>query len=271
MEKLGVVKMEYKNPPVELPGIAKTKRIKLPDIGTSYREIKTAYFVFIDVLGFKDTFQKGKFSENVQSVFEYFNLLVSQIQFLKREENNNCYAGQTSDSLYFYTDNLGYLTRFINVFLHFNIYAMSQGVYFRGGISTGNLFVNKPYQFYGNCVIKSFSLEEYIACHPRIAIDKATKNKFKKTPNGWKFDYDEENDRWFINPFSDAIYKDIGEDLGIPNGEFLNINYDLILEIKKNIAANKENFEFNDKLYQKYSYLLKSCNELIESANEENE
>lgn len=264
MEKLGDVKMEYKNPPVSLPDIQKVKKNKLPDIGTKYNEINNAYFVFIDVLGFKDTFTKGNVQSNIRKVFEYFNLLVSNMRFLGDKESF-CYAGQTSDSLYFYTDNLSYLTRFINIFLHFNIFAMSQKVYFRGGISTGNLLVSKPYQFFGDCVIKSYSLEENIAKFPRIAIDKATRSKFKSVPEGWEFEEDGQSDRVYLNPFSKAVTKDITDDLGTTDAELYDINLDLIIDVQKKIYSNKSEHEFNDNLYCKYSYLLKRCDDLIKT------
>ena len=167
--------MAYKNPLIKLPDESiNTKKSglssKLPDI-IEYRELNPTYFMFIDVLGFKDTFET---SENeVKKVFEYFAKLINQMKCLD-QHSDQCYAGQTSDSLYFYTDKLDYLVCFVNIFLHFNIYAMSQDIYFRGGISKGKLYVNKPFQFYGNCVINSFKLESDIAKLPRIAVDKST-------------------------------------------------------------------------------------------------
>lgn len=256
--------MEYKNPSVSLPDVQKVKKNKLPDIGTKYNEIDNAYFVFIDVLGFKDTFTKSGVQNNIRKVFEYFNLLVSNMRFLQDKESF-CYAGQTSDSLYFYTDNLSYLTRFINIFMHFNIFAMSQKVFFRGGISTGNLLVSKPYQFFGDSVIKSYSLEENIAKFPRIAIDKATRNKFRTVPEGWEFEEDAQSDRVYLNPFSKAVTKNITDDLGTTDVELYDINLDLILDVQKKIVSSKNEHEFNDNLYRKYSYLLKKCDDLIKT------
>lgn len=266
-DKLGDVKMEYKNPSIALPSVPKAKKNKLPDIGTKYTEIDKAYFVFIDVLGFKDTFTNGNVKANIRKVFEYFNLLVSKMRFLEDKESI-CYAGQTSDSLYFYTDNLSYLIRFVNIFLHFNMFAMSQKVYFRGGISTGTLFVNMPHQFFGECVIKSYSLEENIANFPRIAFDKATRNKFKTIPDGWDFEDDVQSDRCYLNPFSKAVTKDITDDLGTTDVDLHDINLELITDIQKKIASNKNEYEFNDKLYRKYSYLLKKCDGLIKTLKE---
>lgn len=254
--------MTYTNPIIELPlteDMKSSKKAALK-IGKEYRKLDPTYFVFVDVLGFKETFRKDT-SSNIKDVFEYFNSLMEQMRCLNQEQEKCC-AGQTSDSLYFYTTELSYLICFINIFLHFNLYAMSKNVFFRGGIAKGTLYVNKPYQFYGDCVINSFLLEDKIAQYPRLAIDKATMKDLGNKNLLWKFE-DVKSERNFLIPFSEVITEDISVYLGTPNAVFQKNDDSLIKRVRKNIVDNQAKSEFDDKTYQKYSYLLKECDDLI--------
>lgn len=68
---------------------------------------------------------------------------------------------------------------FIDIFNHFNLYAMSKNVFFRGGISQGELFKKENYQFFGDSVIGTYLLESNISKFPIITIDKNTYNDLK--------------------------------------------------------------------------------------------
>ena len=202
-------------------------------------------------------------NKNFQMVFEYFNSLVDEMRCLK-EDPDNCYAGQTSDSLYFYTNQLTYLTEFINVFLHFNLYSMSKNVFFRGGIARGKLQYNRPYQFFGDCVINSYLLEESISKYPRITIDRKTIDDFKKIgfPD-WEFDADKH--RHYLNPFSKIVMNDISQYLISPSTKLQEIDVELIKKIRKSINDNINNSEFSDSVYEKYWYLMDRCDKLLET------
>lgn len=250
---------EYKNPLIQLPTKNDEngkKKEKTSNIGKEYHKIENTYFVFIDMLGFKATFNKNQ--KNVKEVFEYFNALIEQLTFLKYE---NCYAGQTSDSLYFYTNNVNYLVCFIRVFLHFNAYAMSKNIFFRGGISKGTLFVSKPYQYYGDCVINSYLLESTISSYPRFSIDEKTMKDTEEFLNREKFDH--ELKRFFLNPFSPSIMDDISECLNTSDLSIATIDINTIKIIEKNLKKNLKDNEFADKNYKKYLYLLEKCKELL--------
>lgn len=251
--------MEFKNPPIELPQREIIKNsVKVKENLGEYNELKSTYFVFMDVLGFKQTF--SNLTKEIKSVFEYFNSLMSQLGFLEKSPGK-CYAGQTSDSLYFYTTDLNYLVCFINVFLHFGLYAMSKNVFFRGGISKGTLYVNKPYQFYGDCVINSFLLEEDIAQMPRIAIDKKTVKDLNGNTQNWNIE--EIKERTYLNFFSKSVLTDVDEYLDEPSAENQIIDLDFIKAIRTKITTNMTKLEFNDKTYQKYYYLKDSCDNFI--------
>lgn len=255
--------MEFKNPSIALPEIEEFKSAK-PKTNYPYKEITPAYFAFIDILGFKDTFESSK--NGVREVFEYFALLTSQMQCLK-DKDCACYAGQTSDSLFFYTNNIEYLICFINIFLHFNIFAMSKNIFFRGGISSGTLFFNEPYQFYGNCVINSFELESDIAKFPRIALDKKTYDDLQGYPLPWRFDDAKDassEERHYINPFSPIVLEDISEYLGITGAKYTQNDYKQLKLVERKIKDNIKNYEFHDSTYNKYLYLLHSYRSFME-------
>lgn len=250
--------MPYKNPTVNLPDSnqAKLNRTR-PQLGQKYEIMEPAYFVFIDVLGFKETFGVN---DNFSIVFEYFNSLINNMRCIV-EDPKHCYAGQTSDSLYFYTNKLAYLIDFINVFLHFNIYAMSKNIFFRGGIAKGKLFYNKPYQFFGDCVIHSYLLEENISKFPRITIDNKTMEDLENYTTGWNITKDKH--RYYLNPFSNSIFNDITRYLCPPYPALKTINLTLVKKVKKEIKNNVNKYEFNGSTYDKYLYLSDSCDNLL--------
>ena len=135
---------------------------------TVYTHYPKVYFAFLDVLGFKYDYevwerQKEKRSEDAPDrkyteVFSYYFLLMQAARFMQQRDELH-YAGQTSDSLYFYTNRIDYLVDFVKIFSVFNKFAMSQEVFFRGGIAQGQLFMKKHYQFYGDSVIRAYLLE----------------------------------------------------------------------------------------------------------------
>ena len=141
--------MVYKNPvPNDMDIDGETS---LESGSTDYIPMKSVYFAFIDVLGFKKTFEDIKISQNdaninnIREVFNYYFALMNSANFMRGGENSGCYAGQTSDSLYFYTDRRDFLLQFIKIFSHFNMYAMSKNIFFRGGIAKGSLYKKEKY------------------------------------------------------------------------------------------------------------------------------
>lgn len=259
--------MAYKNPTVNLPSSTSKKAIKSTEkIIKKYTKMAPTYFVFLDVLGFKETYNKNTKGENLfQEVFEYFHSLVNEMRCLK-EDPKHCYAGQTSDSLYFYTDTLKYLYDFINVFLHFNLCAMSKNIYFRGGIAKGELYYNEPYQFFGDCVISSYLLEENISNYPRITIDEKTIADLESLKlKIWDFDEDANTHRHHLNPFSKTVMQDISEYLTPFAPPLQEINVELIQDIEKNIKNNIKQSEFSNSIFEKYWYLSDRCAALLKS------
>lgn len=203
--------MAYKNPVPILPSdtFSGKKSVKKQEIVEDYPMHENVYFAFIDVLGFKQAFDenredpKKRFAKDYENVFKYYSLLLRNASFARSGFSK---AGQTSDSLYFYTDRIDYLGEFIKIYLHFNLYAMSKNVFFRGGIAKGCLFINEPHQFYGDCVIKAYLLEEEISKFPRVAFDQETYIALKevleiKDTLNDALECEEKTGRFYLNPF----------------------------------------------------------------------
>lgn len=229
---------------------------------SDYASMMEIYFAFIDVLGFKKTFDDMKISQNkdaadkYKDVFNYYFALIDAANFMRGGESTGCYAGQTSDSLYFYTDRPDYLFQFIKIFSHFNLYAMSRDVFFRGGIAKGSLYKKEKYQFYGDSVIGAYLLESKIAKNPIITIDERTHADMTDVEGYLDF-VKSKQERHYIKPFASLEQKSI-------------LDVDDSFELKKierrdveeNILKNKKIFEYDESNYGKYVFLLNELKEI---------
>ena len=132
---------------------------------------------------------------------------------------------------------------------------MSKNVFFRGGISKGNLYKREKFQFYGDSVIGAFLLESNISKNPIVTIDEKTHNDMTNLPEYNELVYDCHG-RHIIKPFyylDKKIYLEIDEKFLIKE-----INNK---DIKKNISKNMNVFEFDEKNYNKYAFLHKQISE----------
>lgn len=226
---------------------------------SDYMPVNTVYFAFIDMLGFKKAFEDTKISQDtsninsIREVFNYYFALMNAANFMRNGKESGCYAGQTSDSLYFYTERIDFLLQFIKIFSHFNMFAMSKNIFFRGGIAKGTLFKKENYQFYGDSVIGAYSIESNISKYPIIVVDEKTYFDLTTYENCSNlFDYNYSNERHYIKPFE---YIDCDMNLDISRDfEIAKIDKQKIIEnIKKNIDC----FEYDEKNYGKYMFLKK--------------
>ena len=123
--------MAYTNPVPALPTdvTAEKKPTRTRESIEEYSMRENVYFAFIDVLGFKQAFDENRkdpnkrFAKSYEHIFNYYSQLLQNAGFMQSEFSK---AGQTSDSLYFYTDRIDHLAEFIKVYLHFSLYAMSK-------------------------------------------------------------------------------------------------------------------------------------------------
>lgn len=224
------------------------------------------YFAFIDILGFKKTFMEerrfmcGQKQNRYDDVFKYYFTLMEKAKF--NQSKDNIYAGQTSDSLYFYTKRVDYLLQYIKIFQHFNNYAMSKNMFFRGGIAKGILHFKKEYQFYGDSVIRAYLLESVVAVNPTVVLDKKTYDELTELLADRKEDarpfLEEENDRYYIKLFNFFSDPDDLKSLFINGANLKQIDKS---EIEKNIRENKDHFEYDPHNFSKYRFLLKRFKE----------
>lgn len=250
----------YKNP---IPSVAFSEKSKehkgVEFIENDYNAKESVYFAFIDVLGFKKVFddnrqnnnnlKNDKFAEKFKEVFKYYFTLMGSANFADVEK---CYAGQTSDSLYFYTESEVILIEFLKIFSHFNAYAMTQDVFFRGGIAKGNLFYNQSHQFYGESVIYAYLLESEISKNPIVIIDENTYNAMELSPERSSL-VKEQNGRYYLRPFS-YLKNRFDLDIKNPSIKVREINPK---QVRERIEENKAKFEYDGKNYEKYVFLLK--------------
>jgi len=253
----------YKNPVPTVDDIEKEDNEALFE--ADYNIIEPIYFVFIDILGFKKTYDdnrdsKGReFADGYKAVFNYYFDLINASKLINPEYKEN-YAGQTSDSLYFYTSRPDHLLEFIKIFSHLNMFAMSKDVFFRGGIAKGSLFRKEAYQFYGDSVIYAYLIESVIAKNPVIYIDKSTYEDIKKSNSEECYQFIvNKNERNYIKPF---IWFEKNNNI---NMESLLIDSIELKEIDKTkienvIDKNLEIFEYDGKNYDKYVFLYNELN-----------
>lgn len=257
---------KYKNPVPSVDDIAEVKQ----DVEerNDYDYNKKIFFAFIDVLGFKKVFDDNRegdkvndveFASKFREVFIYYFELMNASHLL---EKTGCYAGQTSDSLYFYSPREDWLMEYIKIFLHFNLFAMSKDVFFRGGVAEGNLFIKNPYQFYGESVIYSYLLESVISKYPIVVIDEDTYRAIENFPDT-KYMVSKKNGRYYLNILA-PLKK--GFSLDLKNGEFELKKFD-VKQILENIKRNKRKFEYDAQNYAKYDFLLKEFARLQENEN----
>jgi hypothetical protein len=265
--------MAYTNPKPQLHDEEKEVSIPHQEKTTAdYTQWESVYFAFVDVLGFKQTFDEnrknpsGEFAKSFKESFQYFRLLMNGARFA--DNDNQWNAGQTSDSLYFYTTRPDYLSAFIKIYSHFSLYAMSKDVFLRGGIAKGNLYVDKPHQFYGDSVIKAYLLENSVAKNPIIVIDRNTYDDLKNAEDAISFLVEElPPKRSYIKPFVSIDTGELQAFLKVSPSDLHAITDDVWTEINRNIEKNLERFEFDDKNYHKYAFLQKQLNDFQKGQN----
>lgn len=254
--------MAYENPEIKLDDLDNIIKNIDVESETDYTKVENVYFAFIDVLGFKKIFDDIRISEvqakadKYRDVFNYYFKLMNHAKFMNIKDDTGCYAGQTSDSLYFYTERPDFLVQFMRIFSHFSLYAMSKDVFFRGGIAKGDLYKKEKYQFYGDSVIYAYLLESVISKYPIIVIDENTHIDMQ-TVDGYKELVGMQKERHYIKPFA-FLNKNVT--LDTENFHKRKIDSE---QVKKNIEDNKKLFEYDPKNYEKYVFLENELKDVI--------
>jgi hypothetical protein len=252
----------YKNPVPRVDDIEREDNET--QIEVDYNIIEPIYFVFIDILGFKKTYDDNRnskgmeFADGYKAVFNYYFDLLNASYLIAPEHKTN-YAGQTSDSLYFYTSRPDHLLIFIKIFSHLNMFAMSKNVFFRGGIAKGSLFRKEAYQFYGDSVIYAYLIESVIAKNPVIYIDKSTYEDLNDDSNECDQLFSMKNRRYYIKPF---IWFEENNSINLESllSDSIELKQIDKTEIKNKINNNLKVFEYDGRNYDKYVFLYNELN-----------
>lgn len=258
--------MAYENP---IPYLKNGNVHLIRETEQDYAQLPEVYFAFIDVLGFQKTFEdikllhKDEKAEKFRDVFNYYFELMNAANFMRNGKDSGCYAGQTSDTLYFYTDRKDYLLQFIRIFSHFTLYAMSKNVFFRGGIAKGSLYKKEKYQFYGDSVIGAYLLESKISKNPIITIDEKTHLDMSGIV-GYIDLVDTESERCYIRPFLG-----LKEEIPLDTEDGFTPRVIDGKQVVLNIQKNKQDFEYDANNYSKYTFLLKELKKSNISTSQE--
>ena len=153
--------------------------------------------------------------------------------------------------------------KFIKIFVHFNLFAVSQDVFLRGGIAKGTLFKKEAYQFFGNSVIGAYLLESNISKNPIIVIDEKT-HKDMCDETGYCDFVKKKYDRNYIKPFK-LLHENVA--LDITDG-FITKAIDK-KQIENNIMMNKAAFEYDANNYGKYVFLMEEFIDSNKTPSEE--
>lgn len=95
----------YTNPIPLVDSLEDIKKYEVESEVVDYTAKRSVYFAFIDVLGFKKTFDDNRLikddncADKFRKVFTYYFDLMNSANFSIKPQNPLCYAGQTSDSL----------------------------------------------------------------------------------------------------------------------------------------------------------------------------
>jgi len=267
--KYGANKMAYSNPTPTVDDVITKPKHETGE--NDYYERKSVYFAFLDILGFKQAIDENRnrvaendFAKRCRNVFVYYFELIRATGLLRPNAEDNCHAGQISDSLYFYTDSEHYLLEFLKVFAHLSLFAMTEDVFFRGGIAKGCLFHRASYQFYGDSVSHAYLLESEISKNPIIVIDDDTYDAIKELPDTQMLISKPLKGRYFLDPFA---WLKCDFDMNIDKSLLKLIDKE---KIQKVILKNKSKFEYDAKTYEKYFFLSECYSEFIKTLKDSN-
>lgn len=234
----------------------------------NYNNTKKVYFAFLDVLGFSELFSNKEtrdiWANKYQKIFtKYFEIMDSSTAICSAIKAKNSYCGQTSDSLYFYTEEPLVMCEFIRLYAYFSLWAMENDVFFRGGISKGELYLQSEYQYFGDCVINAYCLESGISKYPIVSIDTLAYTGLEETLTSPEYDFlvksNPKTDRSYINPFA---YLDEVVDFGFDGSNIIRFE-----DVYKLICNNMKKYEYNEKTYSKYLFLKKELDEIKKGKN----
>lgn len=222
--------------------------------------------MFLDVLGYKNSVATAK-DENdyLGKVHTLMSLLSKYIEEYthgideKMDRNLNLSRFKSlifSDNILFFApyeseiDMLNLSNNLIYGLCQFLFQYTKSGVFFRGGVTAGQLFYDEKLHFvFGSGLIRAYELESNVAIYPRIVID--TPLKPSRILVGWAQDRD---GIWYADYLTlghALLCDDHGKEAPMPHEHFLTC----ISNHKEAICRELEKHRGNDKVYIKYGWL----------------
>lgn len=129
-----------------------------------------------------------------------------------------------------------------------------EGLFVRGGISTGEFYINDDIVF-GPALIDAHNTESEIACYPRIILDKKTVKTLKKYMKNYdvapqhQLIFVDTDGQWFLN-YLNTIFKYYTECNN--EYEFERIQLELLLRHKEKLEAMLDLHKENIRVWDKY-------------------
>lgn len=128
--------------------------------------------IYLDILGYRqqiDYYGEQKFLEIIDEIFHTTILFIRVNQFLAGDIQYRIF----SDNIVICLENTRYdqqTLSFIWTAMLLQLYFLVKGIFVRGAITHGQLYIDKEY-IYGSGLVKAYELEDKYAIYPRIIVE----------------------------------------------------------------------------------------------------
>ena len=238
-------------------------------------EVRNHIVLFLDILGYsslitscKDSHAENRYLDKVHSIMSNLSEYIEKRNVAVDQKSDNLHLTRFksllfSDNILFfapYEDETDMQNLYMNLLYGlsaFLIQYVKEDIFFRGGITKGNLFYDEKLHFvFGSGLVNAYLLESKVAKYPRIVIDK----ELKPSPILVGIDKDEE-ETWYLD------YLSLGHSLiCYQNKPKQNYEHFLICleEQKSAISRAYQKYKENESVLPKYQWLAKYHNEFCE-------
>lgn len=238
-------------------------------------EVKNHIVLFLDILGYSSLIQScnNKEEENcylqkIHTIMLDLSTYIGQRNASVDQQNNNLHLSRFksllfSDNILFfapYKDEIDMQNLYMNLLYglsEFLIKYTKEDIFFRGGITKGNLFYDEKIHFvFGSGLVRAYSLESEVAKYPRIVIEESLNPP--QILSG--IDRDQEG-TWYLD------YLSLGYSLiYCQNNNIQNLEYFLgcLEEQQKSISRAYQKYKKDERVFPKYQWLSNYHNDFCE-------
>ncbi len=234
-------------------------------------EVKKHIILFLDILGYsslitscKDSQTENCYLDKVHSIMSNLSEYIEKRNTAIDQQNNNLHLSRFksllfSDNILFfapYEDETDMQNLYMNLLYGLSVFLIQyvkEDIFFRGGITKGNLFYDEKLHFvFGSGLVKAHYLESKVAKYPRIVIDK------ELNPSPILVGIDKDEETWYLD------YLSLGHSLICYQNKPQH-NYEHFLncleEQKSAISRAYQKYNENENVFLKYQWLAKYHNE----------